>query len=327
MIECWAQLGGAKPKSLAAAARQAHTAAQWLGRFGRGLTPPKSDDSHTSFSWRSDMQAFVTGPAQPGLVFSAPTRMLQQPAAPEADEQDEAGAERPSASEAVAADRGPDVRLALRPADLRLLVWVDDDVEAEFALHDASDEAVGGWVRRRLERLGFDLQAFDAPPPYKGPDSLPGGGVYDALGPIAELAELARCYDNAARVLESYAQKYAWTKPGPSPVRAWPHHFDIGTFIGLEDGDSQTARAVGAGLAAPDALYPEYYFYAYPWPRHPRKGLKRLRAKGRYHKNGFFGAALPLSTVIDQKSQAGAVTAFFDETIEIWKDLLYKEME
>ena len=285
----WNDLGAVKPKATAAAASQLHDAAQWLGRFGRGMSPPKEDDSHTSFVWRPELQAFVTDPAEAG---------------------------------------GKAVRLGLQVANLTLLLFIDDEIADGFALHGKSDLQAESWVRGRLKGLGFDLAGFDAPAPYSMPQTkISRGGDYEANRDIAALSEIARGYNNVQPILERVRADHLGTAPGPSDVRSWPHHFDSGLIITLEeDAPFESARAVGVGLAVPDKLYPEFYFYTYPWPRHPRDALPKLKSRGRYHREGFFGAVLPLSTLVKQKDQKAAVDAFFDETVAVWRTIVEREI-
>jgi hypothetical protein len=43
-----------------------------------------------------------------------------------------------------------------------------------------------------------------------------------------------------------------------SPIRIWPHHFDLGIYSKLEADNT----FMGAGLAIPDSLVNDFYFYA-----------------------------------------------------------------
>lgn len=44
-----------------------------------------------------------------------------------------------------------------------------------------------------------------------------------------------------------------------SPIRIWPHHFDLGVYTSL---NSDETIFMGAGLAIPDSLVDELYYYA-----------------------------------------------------------------
>lgn len=43
-----------------------------------------------------------------------------------------------------------------------------------------------------------------------------------------------------------------------SPIRVWPHHFDLGIYAELESENT----FMGAGLAIPDSMVDDFYFYA-----------------------------------------------------------------
>ena len=279
----WNTLGAVRPNAVKDAAMQMHFAAQWLGRFGRGLATPKDDDSHTSFLWRDDWQAFLTD---------------------------------------VAPIDGQAVQFGLRTTALKLFLVVDDEIVDDFELHGRRDAEAGAWARAALKRVGASLSGFDADAPYEMPaHKLADGGRYESLESIAALSEIARAYDNAQPVLEALKRRYADIRPGPSDARTWPHHFDTGLIITLEeDASFETARAVGAGLAVPDDLYDEFYFYSYPWPRHKRDGLPKLSSAGKIQTAGFFGAVLPVSRVIKQKDQPSVRKRIFrrnDRSLEI----------
>ncbi|MEO1311668.1 MAG: hypothetical protein AAFV51_12010 [Pseudomonadota bacterium] len=284
----WTDLGAVKPKAVVEPATQLHAAAQWLGRFGRGMSPPREDDSHTSFVWSSARQAFVTD---------------------------------------AATANGKAVQLGLRAASLMLLLFEDGEIADALSLHGKTDLDAESWVRGALQKRGFGLSGFDANAPYAMPDTkISRGGKYDALKFAGELAEISRAYDNVQPILDAVRARDADVTPGPDRVRSWPHHFDTGLFITLEEAPFETARGVGAGLAVPDKAYQEFYFYTYPWPRHPRDGMAKLKSRGRYQTEGFYGAVLPVSTLIKQKNQKAAVETFFEETVPIWKSLLEREI-
>ena len=288
MPNAWKPLGAVTPRKLANAHRQPHQAAQWLARFARGCLTPAEDDSHTSLEWRRDLHMMVT-------------------------------------QEADAAGRR--VAMGLDPRDLVLVFLVDGRAEATLALHGLTDAAAGDWVRSALRDLGRDPEALDAPSPYDLPSSpYAQSAAYDSHRDVAALAESARYLDNAAMLLAGLVETHRDMKPGPAPVRLWPHHFDLATIITLEEGPFETARAVGAGLAIPDKLYKEFYFYTYPWPREPRKGLPKLRANCSYQYDGFFGAVQTMSKLVREKDQEAAARAFFTETVGVFIDLLHKEM-
>ncbi len=90
-----------------------------------------------------------------------------------------------------------------------------------------------------------------------------------------DLATLARLYENAAKVLEGLRAKH----PGASPVRLWPHHFDVAFLIGK----------IGIGFLAGDDAIDEPYWYVYNSPM-PAE-LPPLSA-GEWYRGEWTGAVL-----------------------------------
>ena len=73
-------------------------------------------------------------------------------------------------------------------------------------------------------------------------------------------------------------------------MRCWPHHFDIGTYVQLQAGDSETAKGIGIGMSPGDESYDQPYFYINPWPHMDPSGLPKPPAPGHWHTEGFVGA-------------------------------------
>lgn len=132
-------------------------------------------------------------------------------------------------------------------------------------------------ARLQLASLGLK-KASPVPHPYELPPAAAAIGTYSVDGMSRELVCLAAWFALADAVLRDFAEGHADIRPGPSPVRCWAHHFDIATYVGLEVGDPELARAVGVGLSPGDASYEQPYFYVNPWPRPDPGALPRLPA-------------------------------------------------
>src|SRR5262249_51944288 len=105
-----------------------------------------------------------------------------------------------------------------------------------------------------------------------------GGGRF--LGPSAELAELARWYDRGLDVLASAPA---------TPIRIWPHHFDLGSIIYLDA--ATDGRQIGLGLSPGDKYYAEPYFYVTPSPT-PKDARSAELPSGTWRREGWTGAVL-----------------------------------
>jgi hypothetical protein len=186
------------------------------------------------------------------------------------------------------------LRIGLRPADLTLVV-VDGAGAVGHELPLAGrklDEALA-WAS---DRMGG---AVMGPPPYEMPEhAVARGGAFRGDDPAA-CAELARWYATADRCLREGAFLQLETGPDhdqpASPVRCWPHHFDIATLITLPPiapGGGGGARSIGVGLSPGDGSYAQPYFYVTPWPYPTDPPLAQLPGGGIWHQTGWFGAVL-----------------------------------
>ncbi len=96
-----------------------------------------------------------------------------------------------------------------------------------------------------------------------------------------------------------------------SDIRVWPHHFDSGAYASL---DKNTA--IGLGLAVPDTMSTEHYFYISGYKGHDAlatEGFSPL-SNGEWKNKGFKGAILPAAALDKQEA-----VLFFKKTIENYK--------
>jgi hypothetical protein len=110
--------------------------------------------------------------------------------------------------------------------------------------------------------------------------------------------ELAKWYGNAFLCLNSRG----------SPVRCWPHHFDIATQIGSAD------RSIGVGMSPGDGSYPQPYFYVSPSPYPDVSTLSPL-GSGSWHTQGWVGAVLTGEEILPKTDQQRFVEDFMQEAI------------
>ena len=87
--------------------------------------------------------------------------------------------------------------------------------------------------------------------------------------------------------------------PAASPVRCWPHHFDVGSLIALDaDAEPEEARSIGVGFSPGDGSYDQPYFYVTPWPYPDTAALPTLEAGAEWHTGGWTGAVLTADRLI-----------------------------
>ena len=148
-----------------------------------------------------------------------------------------------------------------------------------------TDADAGEWLDAKLAAAGLK-PASGVTLPYETPHALFARPADEA----PRFAAVAGWIAAGAEVLEEVRRKYRRHKPGPGPVRCWPHHFDIATLVALEPGDPERARAIGVGVSPGDDYYAQPYLYVSPYPRPATDGLPALPAGGRWHTRDFFGA-------------------------------------
>src|SRR5512134_758659 len=176
------------------------------------------------------------------------------------------------------------VRVGLRVALHELVLTTESRCDA-LPLTGKSDTEIGSWLDHKLVAEGLK-PASGAKLPYETPSAMFGRAADEAL----RFPALALWFAFAAEALEELRQKYRRYKPGPGPVRCWPHHFDIAILVALEKGPAESARSIGIGVSPGDGYYAQPYVYVSPYPKPDTGNLPALPPGGRWHTKDFFGA-------------------------------------
>ena len=217
-------------------------------------------------------------------------------------------------------------RSAVRPSPAALVLLDGDGAAlAELPLEGRTVDEAYAWIKAEVELfLGCPLEMpLECPGEDFPAHPVESGAVFCTAGP--GFAELGRYYADADRALRAVAER----NPGASPVRCWPHHFDIATLILLDFSDqagedAEAARSIGVGLSPGDGAIPEPYFYVLPWPVPAIEDLPAL-AGGRWQTMGWVGAVLEASDfagVGSNGSQARRVEAFLESAVAGCRRLL-----
>lgn len=201
------------------------------------------------------------------------------------------------------------VKVGLRPATLELLFMQGRKTDC-YALHERSAEAVNEWLDAKL--AGEDLKAASR---VKLPYEIPARPLARSAAVTPGLAALARWFAAAADALLEVRAKYAHISPGPSPVRLWPHHFDLAVLVQLEKGGGESARSIGVGISPGDEYYPQPYAYVSPYPTPKAPALPPLPPGAHWHTKDFFGAVATAAEFLPLADPRAGLLAVIDAAI------------
>lgn len=202
-------------------------------------------------------------------------------------------------------------RSALRPSPPAILLL---GTSKELSLDGRTVEEAYAWLESEVPPLlGGPLNR-----PLERPGEMPAHAVGSG-SPISAhdheaFEELAAWLDAAHHLLTGVARRHR----GASAVRLWPHHFDIATLLSLDPGgDPETARSIGAGLALGDSFKGEPYIYITPWPYPSKDSTLPPPAGGSWNTEGWTGAYLEASRLLDGPMAERAVRAqrFVDSAV------------
>jgi hypothetical protein len=273
----WVPLRGIDQRRLSEARLQAHHAVQWLARAARAYVPPQPDDGHTNLGWDGALGGFTTHPLKDGAWLS------------------------------------------LKITDLTLALHVGGGSThvQSFSLDGRPDAQARQWLSEQLGARGLDAHALDAPSPYEMPaHAVSQGAVYGPAGLSDALAEHAAWFGNAGLSLGSIQRQMIGRKLAASPVRCWPHHFDLATLTTLPTRNADATGYVGAGLSAGDEYYDEPYFYVSVYPEPDPAALPSLPTLGHWHLRDFVAAVATAHKIVAAKNQQAETDDFLRAAVD-----------
>jgi hypothetical protein len=271
-----------------------------------GVAPDALSEARLQLHWAANLAA-------------APGASLGEPA----PDDSHASLEWTDAGRVLAGTPVGGLRAALRPDD-PALVLLDDAHRAResFPLEGKTLPEALRWLRSGWTAAsGRPTAAEIALPRHELPAHPVGGEARFSFADATLPAELGRWFAVADRVLRSVRAGLA----GTSPVRCWPHHFDIAVLVtvGAAEED-RPARTVGVGMTPGDGGYPEPYWYVTPWPYPEDPALPCLDGEGSWHTTGWTGAVLTGSRLVaagDAASQAERLSAFLGSAVDACVEL------
>ncbi len=191
-------------------------------------------------------------------------------------------------------------RLGIRPHPLELVILVGDAVFASYRLNGRTIDDGAAWIRTRVTELGLDGDGYTLTRHYTlPPHGVARGEPFDATDE-QKFAELSRWYADAATMLQLIVDE----RTDASPVRCWPHHFDIATLVGIAPD-----RTVGLGMEPGDVYYDEPYWYVTSTPPFT-EAPPTIPGAGIWHTAEWTGAALPASRMAACDAQQPQVDEF-----------------
>lgn len=183
-----------------------------------------------------------------------------------------------------AAPTGLAIRLSVPDLTLRL------SDGTSFALVGSTLQQAMMWADDRFGsagatgKLGVHARDYDMPTsPLKSGDRF--------AGHLAELAELERWYSLGLDALTTIAT----TASRVTPIRIWPHHFDLGAIIHSDAASDD--RQIGIGMSPGDGSYVEPYLYVTPYPLVASPAYPDLPS-GAWRREGWPGAVLTGSEIV-----------------------------
>jgi len=212
-----------------------------------------------------------------------------------------------SSLRALVGARAPsELALALAVDSFELLALRGAATASRFALAGSTLGDALAWADREEATAASAAPRAIAARTYDMPaHAVSSGGTFtrdaDALG------ELGAWYG---------AGMLALAGVGGIPLRVWPHHFDLGTIVYL-DQPGERAPQIGVGLSPGDSYYAEPYFYLTPYPIRDGAAFAPLAAGGFWRREGWTGAVLTASALLaaDASGRAARAASFLESAL------------
>jgi hypothetical protein len=177
----------------------------------------------------------------------------------------------------------------------------NNNLKAEISLEGKTFQETFQEFKTALQNQGIDVSELNTKQPYELPTGGLKEGNYFAIGSDDAVAENIRYRHNAELLINEMAKQFKDVEP----VRIWPHHFDTGTFATIARNEKGAAsKTIGLGLAIPDSMVPEPYFYLSFWSENPRD-IENIPIKlpaGKWMLPDWNGAVLGVSDTIKKET-------------------------
>lgn len=172
----------------------------------------------------------------------------------------------------------------------------------KYDLNGKSHKDIVSWINQRCSELNITPEyKYDLH--YELPYPIDDEFIFELIdqGEMAYLLEIRRL---SFHVFSNFIKDNNLN----SEIRIWPHHFDTGVFF---TPDKVKSINIGMGLAIPDDLINDHYYYASGYDENGPISTLNFKPlhQGKWIDNGFKGAVLPAknmdySTIVDFLKQA-----------------------
>ena len=162
------------------------------------------------------------------------------------------------------------------------LKWVSSSGVETLDLSGKTHEKIISWIKDISTRQGLE-KPYSYSLHYDLPYSLRGEEVF-------EINEESLSLERQLRGLaQSCIQKTLEDQDLESAIRIWPHHFDTGALAFL---DENPEISIGLGLAIPDSMIDQHYFYISGYRGHESIDPSTFAelSHGKWVSDGFKGA-------------------------------------
>ena len=197
-------------------------------------------------------------------------------------------------------------KVVLTIPQLTLCIITESNVvSSEFKLHKQTNQQAFAWLTKQLHELQPDgavlkLIEYDYDPLPEYP--VAHGAAFDASD-VEAFSEYAHYFDNVLLILASYRGSNDAT-----PLRVWPHHFDIALEIPAPQKEHEDAT-IGLGLCPTDSSHPAPYWYMATYPYTDPSNTSELTPPGSWYVGTSWQGAALLVEDADQE----IVKRFFSE--------------
>jgi len=188
------------------------------------------------------------------------------------------------------------------------LHWNSNNVSVPLRLEGVSHSEILEWIERMATKAGL-RSPYKYSFHYEFPYEIDDNYIFRLLD-TQRLRELLKLRISAQLILEKFLKDHGLT----SEIRIWPHHFDTGAYANFND---NSGRAVGLGLAVPDSICSDHYFYISGYQGNDEVNILEFKplSHGNWGVNGFNGAILP-ATGVDKN----AGVSFFSEAFSHYQN-------